>query len=216
MNDSTPNEVLYRVRRFEPGRDQAPHWQDFTIPRTPGMTVLDGLWTIKQTLDPTLSWRSSCRMGVCGSCGMLINGRLSSRWPARGAPVEHQGVVYFGAGIWPEEGVYVCAVEAATGGVRWRSDALSYVAKGMSDHGQAYDLSLPPQGYPAVLDGKLAVTSGRSLAAWFDLETGELEPYTCFYAKTSPPRGTYVTVNEPFGCIEVRWTPTRGDTIGRQ
>ena len=75
MKDSTPKEVLYRVRRFEPGRDQVPHWQDFTIPRTPGMTVLDGFWTIKQTLDPSLSWRSSCRMGVCGSCGMLVNGR---------------------------------------------------------------------------------------------------------------------------------------------
>ncbi len=75
MSETTSKEVLYRVRRFEPGRDPAPRWQDFTIPRTPGMTVLDGLWTIKQTQDPTLAWRSSCRMGVCGSCGMLINGR---------------------------------------------------------------------------------------------------------------------------------------------
>lgn len=75
MSETTPKEVLYRIRRYEPGRDPAPRWQDFTLPRVPGMTVLDGLWTIKQTQDASLAWRSSCRMGVCGSCGVLINGR---------------------------------------------------------------------------------------------------------------------------------------------
>jgi succinate dehydrogenase / fumarate reductase iron-sulfur subunit len=39
------------------------------------MTVLDGLWTIKEILEPGLSWRSSCRMGICGSCGMMVNGK---------------------------------------------------------------------------------------------------------------------------------------------
>ncbi len=67
--------ILYRVRRYDPARESAPRWQDFTIPRVPGMTVLDGLWTIKETQDSSLAWRSSCRMGVCGSCGMLINGK---------------------------------------------------------------------------------------------------------------------------------------------
>ena len=38
------------------------------------MTVLEGLRRIKEMLSPTLAWRSSCRMGVCGSCGMFING----------------------------------------------------------------------------------------------------------------------------------------------
>jgi succinate dehydrogenase / fumarate reductase iron-sulfur subunit len=75
MSDSNAKTILYRVRRFDPGRDAAPRWQDFTLPRTPGMTVLDGLWAIKQSQDPSLAWRSSCRMGVCGSCGMMINGR---------------------------------------------------------------------------------------------------------------------------------------------
>jgi succinate dehydrogenase / fumarate reductase iron-sulfur subunit len=75
MSATIPQVVLYRVRRFDPDKDAAPRWQDFTVLRAPGMTVLDGLWTIKQTLDPSLAWRSSCRMGICGSCGMLINGR---------------------------------------------------------------------------------------------------------------------------------------------
>ena len=44
------------------------------MPVTKGMTVLDGLNWIKEHQDRTLSWRSSCRMGICGSCGMFING----------------------------------------------------------------------------------------------------------------------------------------------
>jgi succinate dehydrogenase / fumarate reductase iron-sulfur subunit len=39
------------------------------------LTVLDGLWRIKEDQDASLAWRASCRMGVCGSCGMMINGR---------------------------------------------------------------------------------------------------------------------------------------------
>ena len=75
MSDSNAKTILYRVRRYDPAKDPAPRWQDFTIPRVPGMTVLDGLWTIKETHDASLAWRSSCRMGVCGSCGMMINGK---------------------------------------------------------------------------------------------------------------------------------------------
>jgi len=67
--------VTYGVRLYDPNRDAAPHWETFTIPCPPGMTVLDGLWKIKELHAPGLAWRSSCRMGVCGSCGMLINGR---------------------------------------------------------------------------------------------------------------------------------------------
>jgi len=75
MSAPIMSEVSYRIRRFDPDRDPAPHWEQYRIPYAAGMTVLDGLWKIKETLEPALAWRSSCRMGVCGSCGMLINGR---------------------------------------------------------------------------------------------------------------------------------------------
>lgn len=77
MSNDTENvqNILFRVRRFDPERDEAPYYQDFTVPSPPGMVVLDGLWYIKENLDPSLAWRSSCRMGVCGSCGMLLNGK---------------------------------------------------------------------------------------------------------------------------------------------
>lgn len=50
-------------------------WNEFEIPVSRGMTVLDGLLFIKEHDDSSLAWRSSCRMGICGSCGMVINGR---------------------------------------------------------------------------------------------------------------------------------------------
>jgi succinate dehydrogenase / fumarate reductase iron-sulfur subunit len=68
-------EVVFRIRRFDPTQDAAPRWEEFRLPYTDGMTVLDGLKKIKETTAPALAWRSSCRMGVCGSCGMLINGK---------------------------------------------------------------------------------------------------------------------------------------------
>ena len=68
------SEVIFRVRRFDPEHDPHPHYEEYRIAVKPGTTVLDGLWRIKETQSPTLSWRFSCRMGICGSCGMLING----------------------------------------------------------------------------------------------------------------------------------------------
>jgi succinate dehydrogenase / fumarate reductase iron-sulfur subunit len=67
--------VTFHVRRFEPEKDREPRWENHRIDVLPGMTVLDGLWKVKETSAPSLAWRSSCRMGICGSCGMLINGR---------------------------------------------------------------------------------------------------------------------------------------------
>jgi succinate dehydrogenase / fumarate reductase iron-sulfur subunit len=72
---SQVKDVVFSVRRYTPERDPAPYFQNFTVPVKPGMTVLDGLHYIKENLDQTLVWRYSCRMGVCGSCGMLLNGR---------------------------------------------------------------------------------------------------------------------------------------------
>jgi succinate dehydrogenase / fumarate reductase iron-sulfur subunit len=75
MADTTvPTEVVFRIRRFDPTTDAEPRWEDYRLPCPPGTTVLEGLKIIKERLSPTLAWRASCRMGVCGSCGMFING----------------------------------------------------------------------------------------------------------------------------------------------
>jgi succinate dehydrogenase / fumarate reductase iron-sulfur subunit len=71
---NTLTDVVFRIRRFDPTTDAQPRWEDFRVAWTEGMTILDGLKKIKETVSPALAWRSSCRMGVCGSCGMFING----------------------------------------------------------------------------------------------------------------------------------------------
>ncbi len=66
--------IRFTIRRFHPERDKHPYWQEFSVQVHPGMTVLEALIHIRDEHDATLSWRSSCRMGVCGVCGMVING----------------------------------------------------------------------------------------------------------------------------------------------
>lgn len=66
--------VKFEVLRYNPAKDEAPQLKNYSVPVSKGMTVLDGLIWIKEHLDSSLSWRSSCRMGICGSCGMFING----------------------------------------------------------------------------------------------------------------------------------------------
>ena len=66
--------VIFEVLRFRPEQDEQPIWQTYEVPCMPDWVVLDALNHIKDEIDPTLSHRWSCRMGVCGSCGMMING----------------------------------------------------------------------------------------------------------------------------------------------
>lgn len=67
--------ILFKIFRFNPEKDNRPYYQDFMVPIHRGMTILDGLHNIKQNMDNSLAWRYSCRMGVCGSCAMLVNGK---------------------------------------------------------------------------------------------------------------------------------------------
>ena len=62
------------ILRYDPAKDSEPHLQTFEIPYNETMSVLDALGYIKDNLDKHLSWRWSCRMAICGSCGMMVNG----------------------------------------------------------------------------------------------------------------------------------------------
>ena len=56
-------------------------FQRFEVPRLDSQTVLDVVTHIQRHLDPTLSYRFACRVGMCGSCAMVVNGR--ARWTCR-------------------------------------------------------------------------------------------------------------------------------------
>jgi fumarate reductase iron-sulfur subunit len=66
--------VDLEVLRYNPETDSEPHFQRYSVTCQPEWVVLDALNYVKDNLDPTLSYRWSCHMAVCGSCGMMING----------------------------------------------------------------------------------------------------------------------------------------------
>jgi fumarate reductase iron-sulfur subunit len=73
MTDSEKR-IEIDVLRYRPEQDDEPFWQSFDVPFTDDMSVLQGLQYIKDHLDGSVSFRWSCRMAICGSCGMMING----------------------------------------------------------------------------------------------------------------------------------------------
>jgi fumarate reductase iron-sulfur subunit len=73
MTENT-RQIEIEVLRYRPEQDQEPFFQTYSVPFTDDMSVLQGLQHIKDEIDSTLSYRWSCRMAICGSCGMMING----------------------------------------------------------------------------------------------------------------------------------------------
>lgn len=70
---STP--LTITVVRYDPDSGSGLRTQTWQIQPLPGMTVLDALIAVKEHHDGSLAFRCSCRMGVCGSCGMMVNGK---------------------------------------------------------------------------------------------------------------------------------------------
>ncbi len=66
--------IELEVYRYHPEDDGEASFQSYEVPYHEHWVVLDALNWIKDTVDGTLSFRWSCRMGVCGSCGMIVNG----------------------------------------------------------------------------------------------------------------------------------------------
>jgi fumarate reductase iron-sulfur subunit len=62
------------------GREDG-RFQRFEVPREDSQTVLDVVTFIQRHLDPSLAYRFACRVGMCGSCAMTVNGR--ARWTCR-------------------------------------------------------------------------------------------------------------------------------------
>ena len=62
------------IFRYRPEEENEPTFQTFEVPFLEDWVILDAINYIKDEIDGTLSYRWSCQMGVCGSCGMMING----------------------------------------------------------------------------------------------------------------------------------------------
>lgn len=76
MSDTRSDLTVSLWRGAEQGR-----YQTYSVPLRESQTVLDVVTFVQRHLDPTLSYRFACRVGVCGSCAMTVNGR--PRWTCR-------------------------------------------------------------------------------------------------------------------------------------
>jgi fumarate reductase iron-sulfur subunit len=66
--------ITLQVARYRPEEETVPTFDEYDVPCPKDWVVLDALNYVKDRIDGTLSYRWSCRMGVCGSCGMSVNG----------------------------------------------------------------------------------------------------------------------------------------------
>ncbi|MFP5405602.1 MAG: succinate dehydrogenase/fumarate reductase iron-sulfur subunit, partial [Gammaproteobacteria bacterium] len=70
---------MLKVRVWRGGHDGA--FSTYDVPREANQTVLDVVTYVQRQLEPSLSYRFSCRVGMCGSCAMTVNGK--ARWTCR-------------------------------------------------------------------------------------------------------------------------------------
>jgi succinate dehydrogenase / fumarate reductase iron-sulfur subunit len=71
------NCYTFKILRFDAREpDREARFQSYRIRVIPGLTVLGMLLRIRDEIDGTLSFRCSCRSAVCGSCAMVINGKI--------------------------------------------------------------------------------------------------------------------------------------------
>lgn len=124
------------------------------------------------------------------------NERMISHWPARGGPVTWQDVVYFAGGIWPSDGVFLHALDAATGRPLWSNSETGRMPMNQP-HGGAEALSgVSPQGYLLATNEALIVPTGRAVPAVFERTDGKLRYY--HLQKNQQRGGTRVVLTDSY------------------
>ncbi|QDT10621.1 PQQ-like beta-propeller repeat protein [Planctomycetes bacterium K23_9] len=123
----------------------------------------DGKVYCLNAADGKVVWQ----MRVSGKDDRLISrGEMISRWPVRTGVLIDGDIAYFGAGVFPHETIYLCAVNARDGKVIWKNDMISQQDAGRND--------LSPQGYLLSNKDNLFVPSGRSLPVAVSKKTGKI------------------------------------------
>jgi succinate dehydrogenase/fumarate reductase iron-sulfur protein len=70
-----PNEISVRIFRFDPAADATPRYETHSVPRTPGMRVLDALNHLYDTAGEPIAHRWYCGTKKCGECAVTVNGK---------------------------------------------------------------------------------------------------------------------------------------------
>lgn len=148
----------------------------------------DGYLYCLSLADGKLLWK---RRGGPDDRMLLGNDRLISRWPARGGPVVVDGIVYFAAGIWPTDGIYLQALDAMTGEPRWRNDQSGSIRMGQPHGGANADSGVSAQGDLVAAGDRLLVPTGRAVPAVFNRLDGK---FAYFHLQANGHRGGTTTL----------------------
>lgn len=108
---------------------------------------------------------------------VLGNERMTSKWPARGGPVVLDDIVYFAAGVWPSDGVYLHALDAQTGKPLWTNDETGQLLMNQPHGGAQAESGVSAQGYLTISDDGVIVPTGRAVPAVFNRTDGKLLYY---------------------------------------
>lgn len=108
---------------------------------------------------------------------VLGNTQMISKWPARGGPVIHQGLLYWAAGIWQSEGVFIHALNPDSGEIVWSNDRSGGIDMPQPHGGANAKSGVSAQGYLLASDDQLFVPTGRAVPAAFRRDTGQFEYY---------------------------------------
>ncbi|MBN1853175.1 MAG: PQQ-binding-like beta-propeller repeat protein [Pirellulales bacterium] len=120
--------------------------------------------------DGRLVWKF--RGGPNGS-KVIGNDCIISRWPTRGGPVIQDDVVYFAAGIWPSENIYLYALNTGTGEVLWCNDDSGSIYMGQPHNGAEANSGISAQGNLVIAQDRLLVPTGRAVPAVFQRSDGK-------------------------------------------
>ncbi len=123
--------------------------------------------------DGSLQWKHRV---VPSDRLVLGNRRFISVWPVRGGPVLKDGRVYFAAGVWPMEGIFIGCLDAASGQQIWCNDRTGYLYGTQPHQAQAMG-GVAPQGYLLIDGEELMVPCSQAYPAKFDLHSGELRAF---------------------------------------
>jgi len=128
----------------------------------------DGFLYCLSARDGQLLWK---KRGGPSNRMVLGNERMISKWPARGGPVVVGDTVYFGAGIWPSDGIFIHALDAATGRTVWVNDTAGAIPTAQPHRGVVKS-GISCQGYLVAAGDRLFVPTGRAVPAAFNRTDG--------------------------------------------
>ena len=172
---SSANNKVYAVD-INNGREQWSFYTDSPIRFAPVfwkdrlfISSDDGYLYCLRAETGKLLWRK--RGGPAGDM-VLGNGRMMSRWPTRGAPTMVDDVLYFCAGIWPSEGIYLYAIEPETGKVLWINDSSGDIFMNQPHPTAQARSGVSAQGYIAASGDTLLLPTGRAVPAAFNRSDG--------------------------------------------